>query len=242
MTIIQNVACIDLICNPQDKQINFNAEILHGKKINSILVCGVPYTGPVYNPPRPRDFLDYQKIKELSLNMNLVDVYGQPVITDFAGDNFIVDISSPTYVPFEINRVLDFTKCNFSYKSTTSITKPTKLRVYVFYSTQNFIPFSDEINGSITIPVNNIKFLKEVIGSSLDGKKIKKIIAKNTNGDLHLVGKNNLIENLDTLFFKINNNNEFYLDGIEIDMERSFYTPKFTGGNAPSNQTLTFIY
>lgn len=243
MTIIQNVACIDLICNPSDKIIKINSEILRGKKILSIFVCGVNYIGPTYNPPRPKQYLDHTLIKNLGLYMNLFDMNGNNFIKSLSSENFLIDIDNPDFVELPINRVLDFDKSNFSYKAAPTITQPAKLRIYVFYQTHNFKKFNDEVNGSITVTTNQTSYkLSDLVGKRLDGKKIKKIITSLNGGGLNLICKQNLIENIDTLFFNINTAKEFYLDDIEIDAEKS------TVGNVQHNiggsQTynITFIY
>jgi len=245
MTIIQNVECIDLICNPQDKFIPINSEVLRGKKILSIYVCGVPYNGPVTNPPRPKPFLDLSLIKELGLYLNLFDIQGNNFIKSLSCDNLIVDPTDLNFVELEINRVLDFDQCNLSYKAAPTITVPAKLRIYVMYQTHNFQPFSDEVNGSITFSLKMIDHsLSTVVGKTLDNKKIKKIIASENLGLLTLICKNNYIDQLDTLFLKINSPKEFYFDNIEIDFEKSYYDqfPLSSTQQAHYLQELTFIY
>lgn len=240
MTIIQNVACIDLICNPSDKKINFDAEILHGKKIKTILVCGINYTGPIYNPPKPLEFMSPALIKSIGLYMNLTDIKGNQFLSDFAGDNFVVDIFDPNFIEYEIDRVLDFTHCFFTYKVTPNITMPAKIRVYVFYQTENFTPFTDEINGTFTAKVKGYQKLINSVGKNLDNKKIKKIISNGAVGKLDLICKNKRIEKLNTFFFENNTPKEFYLDNLEIDYEKSTFSQ--TGLNINYDQFLTFIY
>ena len=245
MTTIQNVACIDLICDPQDKIIKLTSEILRGKKILSIFVCGVPEENhPIYNPPRPKKFLDSSLIQELGLYLNLFDCNGNNFVKSFSSDNFLIANVDSQFIEFEINRVIDWDKSNFTYKAAPSITVPAQLRVFIFYQTHNFYKFSDEVNGSLSIIINHPnQKLSDYVGKSLNGKRIKKIIATENLGTLNLVCANNKIENLDTFFLKLNSPKEFYFDLIDIDYEKStYFDQSVLHSDRDYYQQLTFIY
>jgi hypothetical protein len=243
MQIFQNIACFDILFNPSDKTIKFDTLRLQGKKILSVFVAGVPYTGPNYNPPRPHPYLDGNTVKSLAIFLNLIDTDGNQFVTDLSIEDMFLDDKTIQLAELQVNRFIDWEKSYFTYKADTNLTQTAKLRVYVSYQTENFQPFSDEINGSMTFSFKNYEIFVEtslfsIVGWSLKNKKIKKIIT-DFSAYLNIVGDKN-IENLDTNILTDLTPKEIYFDNIDIDVEKSTITSR--NSNQTYTYNITFIY
>ena len=245
MQILQNVDMLELQFSPYDREVKFITDKLRNKKIQAIYVCGVPNLGPIFYPPKPNPNLSPEELKNISLYLNIYDVNGQLIVKELSTDNLFIDYTNESYINWNINRLIDFEKSSFFYRSVADITRKAKIRIFIAYQTQNFATFNDEISGSKTIffdKNDSFSMLDQFVGYSLRDKKIKKIHT-NFHGGLFLKGMDG--RNLDLiseLFFKSDSPKEFYLDPIEIDFEKSqirdetyFTVPNFT-------RTITFYY
>lgn len=260
MTIIQNLACIQLTVNPNDHRIPFIYDAIKDKKINGIyLFCGdfdiqmfSPYNDYEIDVVGPIGIEDYF--------LNLVDNKGNHFVKDFSFNQNILSISDPEFDEITIDRVLDLYRSYLSYNIST-INGNRVMLLLVAYQTENFKKFDDEINGSITVemPLTSTTqdiCLKDVIPNNLKGKKIKKIIphynlvAPASYLDLMTVdGKH--VENLPVTILENLSTKEFYFDGLEIDVEKSYFRQRGTYSwqniVSPFNividlPKLTFIY
>lgn len=245
MQILQNVDMLELQFSPSDREVKFITDKLRNKKIQAIYVCGVPPFGPIFNPPKPNPNLSPEELKNIGLYLNIYDTDGKLIVKEFSTDNLFIDYTNQSYINWNINRLIDFDKSSFFYRSIAGITRKAKIRIFISYQTQNFAQFDDEISGSKTIffdKFDNFSFLDQYVDYSLREKKIKKIHT-NFHGGLFLKGMDG--RNLDLiseLFFKSDSPKEFYLDPVEIDFEKSqikdetyFTVPNFT-------RTITFYY
>lgn len=236
---------LELQFSPSDREVKFITDHLRNKKIQAIYVCGVPPFGPLFNPPKPNPNLSPEELKNIGLYLNLYDTDGKLIVKELSTDNLFIDYTNHSYINWQINRFIDFEKSSFFYRSVAGITRIAKLRVFICYQTQNFLPFNDEISGSKTIffdQSDRAAMLDKFVDYSLRDKKIKKIHT-NFHGGLFLKGIDG--RNLDLiseLFFKSDTPKEFYIDPIEIDFEKSqikdetyFTVPNF-------NRTITFYY
>ncbi|MFT3753688.1 MAG: hypothetical protein QM800_12720 [Paludibacter sp.] len=259
MTIIQNLACLSILVNPADHRIPMSFDIIKDKKINGIyLFCGdwdllmkLPYKDAELSVIGPIGIEDYF--------LNLTDSAGNQFVKNFSFNNNILSISDHNFDEITIDRVIDIYK---SYISYNIMPEPgiREILMLVFYQTQNFQKFDNEINGSFTVemPINSEYqdiCLKNVIPSELTGKKIKKIIPEfkymhpSSYLDLYCTdGKH--IQNLPVTLLEIQDTKEFYFDNIEINVTKSYFRQRGKFSDilyAPMRTVydrvkLTFIY
>jgi len=260
MTTIQNVATIELSVNESDHRIPFLYDAIKNKKINNIyLFCGSldfdltsPYSQSIIDPIGPIGIEDYF--------LNLIDANGNPFVKNYSFNNNIVSGDQINFEEISFDRILDLNKSHLLYNIGTNF-GIRKLLLVIFYQSENFKKFDDEVNGSITFEVpitstNQDILLKDFVSNNLQGKKIKKIIPGYNqiipNSFLDLVttdGKH--IQNLPSLLIGNQGTKEFYFDNIEIDVEKSYFRQR---GNYTHHMgiiqpeivnekfTLTFIF
>lgn len=247
MKILQNLACLELTINPADNRVTFNKDILRDKKITSMYLFGSTEDVVLLSPFKEEMIAQVSEIDDLSMFLNLFDKVGKNFIHDLSHKLILLDTESgPTgIIEYEINRIIDFEKSYFFYKTAAD---SFHLLLYVLYQNQNFQKFTDDVNGSITVHIPiTAEFqdtaLSEFIDFTLKGKKIKKIIPSgNLRGFLNIVGVNNYtLENIPSILLADQSPKEFYLDGIEINFEKSFYLHR--GNFIPGEDVhITFIY
>ncbi|MEI6555510.1 MAG: hypothetical protein WCL70_07975 [Paludibacter sp.] len=249
-TVIQNIACLELILNPSDKIIKFKKETLIGKKITSIyLYSGLP-TNAIRLPWSDEALSYSDDLNALSMFLTLQDMKQKVIVKDFSLENFHISVSEHKFIEHKIDSVLDLDQCFLTYKNDGAIAM--KFLMFVFYETHNTAPIDDTVNGSVTIhfPTGaNFKGnynLNEFVNFTLKGKQIKKIIPVNCFGYLNLICKNNIFEYIPAMMLQAQSTKEFYFDNIEIDYElSSYYEPVIDTiaeiENAPK-RSITFIY
>lgn len=249
-TVIQNIACLELILNPSDKIIKFKKETLIGKKVSSIyLYSGLPENS-IHLPWSDEQLCYADNLNDLSMFLSLQDAKQKVIVKDFSIDNFHISGFEHKFIEYKINSVLDLDHCFLTYKNDGAVAM--KFLMYVFYETHNPAPIDDQVNGSLTIhfPTGaNFKgnyALSQFVNFALKAKQIKKIIPQNCYGYLNLVCKKNVFEFIPATMLTVSDTKEFYFDNIEIDFELStYYEPVIDMmaeiENAPE-RSITFIY
>ena len=242
MQIIQNSACLILTCNAAERTVYLNSEIVRGKKISSMYLFAsnaVQYSTPTTAEP----LATLLEVGALSISMNAKDIDGNVIVKEYNSANFILG-SEPTdtHTEWEIDRVIDWNNTNFNFKATNS-NAIFKIPLIVFFQTEQLAPFTDEVNGTISLPITavgdtDIK-LVDLLGDTLKNKCIKKIIASPTTyGYLHLVTDKGLVENIPTRFLQCTGLKSFCFDNLKIDAEKSF----FRNRGLSTNINLTFQF
>src|ERR1035437_3107360 len=249
MTIIQNLACIELNVNPDDHHISFSYDAIKDKKITGIFLFAGDFDTEMYSPYRPGVLIDViGPIGVEDYFLNLTDVNGNQFVKNFSFNNNIVSISDHDFDEININRILDIYKSNIVY-NINAITGTRTMLLLVFYQTRNFAKFDDVVNGSftVTMPVTNSTqdiCLKDVIPTELKNRRIKQIIPYCQNDSpgsyLDLVTKEGThIQNLPVTVLQILGTKAFYFDHVEIDVNKSYFRQRAAYTYQPK---LTFIY
>ena len=232
MQIIQNAHAIQLEVGT-DHVINFPVDELKDKKINAIYLFNA--YNPYFSYTSPFDGATLQSLGATGIPedyyMNLIDNKGNQFVENLKfSANFITEGNSDFY--FKINRMLDLYKSNIRFPLKADPTARTFLLLAI-YQTKNFEPFSDEINGSISVEIpftstTQDLCLKDFCPRTLDGKKIKRIIMDQeyygtTFTYLDLTCKDGKkIYNIPGMFLSGITKLNFWLDCLDIDYDRSF--------------------
>lgn len=246
MTIIQNVVCLPITIDPSSHSILFKKDILRDKKIKSLLMFASDDEQTAVNPYNDEALSQFVDLMNLSMYLNLEDANKNLFIKDFSFENSLMSPSLFLNFEIEINRILNLDNCNIVV-STPTIPNPIDFLLYVFYQTENFHTYNDEVNGLVTIefPITDIFEdikLSTLVNETLKGRKIKKIIFRGSTSTIYLdiVAKNKRIENLPVVLLGVKNTKEFVFDDIEIDFENSFL--KMRSSLNDGNGQLIFIY
>ncbi|VBB45225.1 hypothetical protein TRIP_D300134 [uncultured Paludibacter sp.] len=255
MFIVQNTAYFPLTLIAEDRRANFSLDKLKGKRINKIMAYALVEDYPIDLPIRTGfSMLDFSEIGILSLFLNLTDIENNNFVEDYDFRSSLISTKdNNSFIELLINRILNFEQSFISFKGelrNNIITLP----LFFFYQTKKLKPFSDEINGSISVTYTPTQGIEDIQLSSklihaLQGKLIKKIYASGENSDitqpagyLDLIcrdGKH--IENLPIDFLRTKSPKDLWFDLLDIDFEKSYY--KHRSMDIPENAlTLTFIY
>ncbi|MGC3979038.1 MAG: hypothetical protein QM751_12930 [Paludibacteraceae bacterium] len=252
MFIIQNTAFIPLRLSITDRHVSFYQDILKGKRINRIMLYSSSEDRAVCLPDDPDTMLSQvAELDELSLFLNLYDRTQNLFVSDFDMKNLLVaTFPVNSFVEHLINREIDIEK---SYIAANGILSSTVVGLIVFYQTKLLKPFSDTINGSVTITLNKTTDLvqdfklSDYITNTLRGKFIRQIIVSDNDG-LHnpayldiLCRDGKRIDHLPLDFLRAASPKDFYFDMLDIDFENSYLRIRDMSADAGAIN-LTFIY
>lgn len=247
MRIIQNLACMEIVVNPDDNRIIIKKDILKDKKVNNMFIFASTEDLFTLSPFTNEFITQKDEIDDLNLFLNITDKAGNLFIKDFSFDIFDINCESIRCFDYDIERVIDEENIVLSSKSFDIST--VRLLLYAIYQSDNIKPSTDEIGGSIsffytpTSEIEDIK-LKDIIGYHLNDKQIKAILVNgnNTPGYLDLRSKNGkrIIENIPLQVLSLNAPSAYEIDPFIIDCENSYLRIRATSYNEEIQ--ITFIY
>lgn len=247
MRIIQNLACMEIVVNPDDNRIIIKKDILKDKKVNSMFIFASTEDVSTLSPFTNEFITQKDEIDDLNLFLNITDKAGNLFIKDFSFDVFDINCESFRRFEYDIERVIDEENIILSSKSFDIST--VRLLLYAIYQSDNIKPSTDEINGSIsffytpTSDVEDIK-LKDLLGYHLNDKQVKaiQVNGNNTPGYLDLRSKNGkrIIENIPLQALSLNAPSAYEIDPFIIDSENSYL--RVRSNFHKKEIQLTFIY
>ena len=261
MRIVQNFSSIELNFNPTDKRLPLKYEHLENKKIQAMyLLSSIPDV-TIKSPYADKDITDMGILGTEDFYLNFVDIQQNEVVKNlcFNYGYFMFNCSDNNFVEYNIDRLIDIQKSYIQYMINTGDHIRTLL-LLVFYQTENYKPFTDEIKGSATFTIAPTAtyediLLKDIISNKLAGKLVKRIIARDTKNfdllsylDLYAYdGKR--IENIPTTILKQSGQKTIYFDNLNIDWTKSYFRQRGIREREGDNEVftyanieLTFIY
>lgn len=261
MRIVQNFTSLQLDFNPADKRLPLEFDQLENKKIQAMyLLASIPDV-EIISPYNEKAISDMGILGTEDFYLNFTDIKGNEVVKNlsFNLNNFLIIPDTNKFIEYNIDRLIDIKKSYIQYMINTGNNIRTLL-LNVFYQTQNYLPFSDEVNGSIQIQITPTAsyediLLKDVLDNRLSGKRIKRIIASSTYApllsylDLYTYSGRR-IENIPTTLLALPGQRALYFDQLDIDFTKSYfrqrgahsYEDMETEEIFNSTITLTFIY
>lgn len=261
MRIVQNFTSIQLDFNPADKRMPLKFDHLENKKIQSMyLMASIPDV-TIKSPYNETDITDMGILGTEDFYLNFIDIKGNEAVKNLCFNNgyFMFNASQNDFIEYNIDRLIDIYKSYVQYMITTGNHIRTLL-LLAFYQTENYQPFSDEVNGSVSFDITPTAdyediLLKDIVENKLAGKKIKRIIADHTVMpllsylDLYTYsGKR--IENIPTCLLNERGQKVIYFDYLDIDFSKSYFRQRGahsmedieTEEILKTTITLTFIY
>lgn len=257
--LIQNFSAVELEFNPNDKRVPLKYTQLDNKKIKAMYCLGANFNDGINSPYRPVGIDDIQSTAA-DFYLNLFDIKGRHVVKDLSFKHLISDIYSINLFDYAINHLIDIEKSYISYSNFVfSLPRNFIYLLNVIYQTQNFEPFSDEINGSVTVEINptsdyqDIK-LKTIVGEQLRNKRIKRILAKSYATESNHIPLSYLdlycfsgkrIENIPVMFLQKSGQQTVWFDMLDVDVDNSWFRQRgYIEDMYTDNITtaLTFIY
>jgi len=260
MRIVQNFTSIPLDFDPADRRLPLKFDDLENKKIQALyLLASIPDV-TIFSPYNEKEITDMGILGVEDFYLNFVDINGNDVVKNlcFNMNNFMFIAGEPQFIEYDINRLMDIYKSYIQYMINTG-EHIRRLLLNVFYQNQNYLPFSDEVNGTVQFqitPTANYQdiLLKDIVANKLEGKRIKRIIAKTdympllSYLDLHTFSGRR-IENIPTGLLSVSGQKSIWFDQLDIDWDKSFFRQRGAHSYEGENEkmfnttiTLTFIY
>ncbi len=252
MRIVQNFSAIELDFNPADKRLPLNYEHLENKKIQAMyLLSSIPDV-TIKSPYTDKDISDMGILGTEDFYLNVVDVSRQEVVKSlcFNSGYFMLDCDDNRFIEYYINRLIDVKKSYIQYMINTG-THIRTLLLLVFYQSEHYKPFTDEVTGSASFSItpsaeDDDILLQNIIENKLSGKLIKRIIVRSTNGfnllsylDLYThCGKR--IENIPTTLLNESGQKTIYFDNLNIDWTKSYFRQRGIREFEENGQIVTY--
>lgn len=255
MFIIQNTACVPVVVNSNDRRVSIFKETLKDRRINKIMLFSSDEDSTALSPTIPDQMVSQvNELDTLSLFLTLVDKDKKVFINELDLRTQIIDTyRNNRFVELLINRTLDLDQSFINFKGDANV-NGAYIPLIFFYQKNSLKPFSDMINGSVTVRYNPSKAWEDILLSSaltntLKGKLIKKIYVSGDNslggnpcGYLDLIccdGKH--IENLPLDFLRSPAPKDIWFDQLDIDFEHSYFRQRSMFAPAKPLD-ITFIY
>lgn len=256
--LIQNMACFEVNLDPNSHRFYFNEDALKKGAIVENVFLYFSNSGnnqPVFLTHNPfslslsdnNNLLTKASLLDNDgLYLNLSDNKSEFVSNLFFKNINAFKVSVGNLLKLNLNRKIDVSKCYFNYSTNvpirflcyiTYLTKPVKTNI----ESPIIGSFGVNIKLDPTKTFQDIK-LSDIIPVQKKNLKIRKISFSGIHAYLYLISKDNLIENIPSVFFQNRNqNSEILFDDINIDFEQSYF--KFRNSIVANLQhSLTFYY
>ncbi|MFM2292646.1 MAG: hypothetical protein RIS29_2459 [Bacteroidota bacterium] len=241
MQIIQNLACLELVCPSDERRITFSKDVLREKRIKSLFIfTDGTAVHPAKSPKSGNNLTPTATLSTISMYLKLIDKSGNVII-----DSLCTDLTFSNLFDLNINAELDYDKSEFLIKS--ELTEDLRFLLYVLYDTTDKQPATESVDNTESVLINTAYVNKDIkmtgiIPRSLQGKPIKKLfIDQPFLGYFDMTsidGKR--IEMLPAKILQKKTPDEFLLDNFLIDLEKS--NLRFPGRSYTYTSYLTFIY
>ena len=259
-TVIQNLACFEVVLDTQNGRIYFDEDILKNKTIKNIWLFFASEDTRLYSPLSPDKKnsslspLDYT-LNRNSFFLNIVDAKGEIAVKNLDCNYLMLtneDFRSRflSMAQLTIDRSID-TKNSFFNIFRPDIANKFKFLMYVSYEDSSLKISDYNVKGcfsvEIPIPAGAEIFdarLSDFVPRSYRDKKIKQILFSSdvSCSFLDLKADNIYIENIPSaILYSIGTTNTVYFDNLNIDYEESFL--RFRGATDPvEKEKITFLY
>lgn len=241
---LQQVACYEINIPVGKNKLLLEQVNLNEKLIRSVYLFSSTEDVLMFSPSGSTQVTPLGETGQYGIFLSLTDVDNQEFIRNFSSGNFTVYSEMDHFLPYSINRKIDWAK-SFLTTIIADDATPLSLLMYVLYGDEELTDIADQntVSKTVELIVNEDiqDFCLNEYFPELTDKRLTGIsTAGRCPGYFDLTGKENRLENVPAHFFEIKSSKGFQLVPMNINLSQSWYRHR-SFSHEPFSLTLSFL-
>ena len=241
---LQQVACYEINIPVGTNKLSLEQVNLNEKLIRSVYLFSSTEDVLMFSPSGSTQVTPLGETDQYSIFLSLTDVDNQEFIRNFSSGNFTVYSEMDHFLPYSINRKIDWAK-SFLTTIIADDATPFSLLMYVLYGDEELTDIADQntVSKTVELIVNEDiqDFCLNEYFPELTDKRLTGIsTAGRCPGYFDLTGNENRLENVPAHFFEIKSSKGFQLVPMNINLSQSWYRHR-SFSHEPFSLTLSFL-
>ena len=241
---LQQVACYEINIPVGTNKLSLEQVNLNEKLIRSVYLFSSTEDVLMFSPSGSTQVTPLGETGQYGIFLSLTDVVNQEFICNFSSGNFTVYSEMDHFLPYSINRKIDWAK-SFLTTIIADDATPLSLLMYVLYGDEELTDIADQntVSKTVELIVNEDiqDFCLNEYFPELTDKRLTGIsVAGRCPGYFDLTGKENRLENVPAHFFEIKSFKGFQLVPMNINLSQSWYRHR-SFSHEPFSLTLSFL-
>lgn len=241
---LQQVACYEINIPVGTNKLSLEQVNLNEKLIRSVYLFSSTEDVLMFSPSGSTQVTPLGETGQYSIFLSLTDVDNQEFIRNFSSGNFTVYSEMDHFLPYSINRKIDWAK-SFLTTIIADDATPFSLLMYVLYGDEELtdIAAQNTVSKTVELIVNEDiqDFCLNDYFPELTDKRLTGIsTAGRCPGYFDLTGNENRLENVPAHFFEIKSFKGFQLVPMNIDLSKSWYRHR-SFSHEPFSLTLSYL-
>ena len=241
---LQQVACYEINIPVGTNKLSLEQVNLNEKLIRSVYLFSSTEDVLMFSPSGSTQVTPLGETGQYSIFLSLTDVDNQEFIRNFSSGNFTVYSEMDHFLPYSINRKIDWAK-SFLTTIIADDATPFSLLMYVLYGDEELTDIADQntVSKTVELIVNEDiqDFCLNEYFPELTDKRLTGIsVAGRCPGYFDLTGNENRLENVPAHFFEIKSSKGFQLVPMNIDLSKSWYRHR-SFSHEPFSLTLSYL-
>ena len=241
---LQQVACYEINVPVGTHKLSLEQVNLNEKLIRSVYLFSSTEDVLMFSPTGSTQVTPLGETGQYGIFLSLTDVDNQEFIRNFSSGNFTVYSEMDHFLPYSINRKIDWAK-SFLTTIIADDATPLSLLMYVLYGDEELTDIADQntVSKTVELIVNEDiqDFCLNEYFPELTDKRLTGIsTAGRCPGYFDLTGNENRLENVPAHFFEIKSSKGFQLVPMNINLSKSWYRHR-SFSHEPFSLTLSFL-
>ncbi len=241
---LQQVACYEINIPVGTNKLSLEQVNLNEKLIRSVYLFSSTEDVLMFSPSGSTQVTPLGETGQYGIFLSLTDVDNQEFIRNFSSGNFTVYSEMDHFLPYSINRKIDWAK-SFLTTIISDDATPLSLLMYVLYGDEELtdIAAQNTVSKTVELIVNEDiqDFCLNDYFPELTDKRLTGIsTAGRCPGYFDLTGNENRLENVPAHFFEIKSFKSFQFAPMKIDLKQSWYRHR-SFSHEPFSLTLSFL-
>ena len=241
---LQQVACYEINIPVGTNKLSLEQVNLNEKLIRSVYLFSSTEDVLMFSPSGSTQVTPLGETGQYGIFLSLTDVDNQEFIRNFSSGNFTVYSEMDHFLPYSINRKIDWAK-SFLTTIIADDATPLSLLMYLLYGDEELTDIADQntVSKTVELIVNEDiqDFCLNEYFPELTDKRLTGIsVAGRCPGYFDLTGKENRLENVPAHFFEIKSFKGFQLVPMNINLSQSWYRHR-SFSHDPFSLTLSFL-
>lgn len=241
---LQQVACYEINIPVGTNKLSLEQVNLNEKLIRSVYLFSSTEDVLMFSPSGSTQVTPLGETGQYGIFLSLTDVDNQEFIRNFSSGNFTVYSEMDHFLPYSINRKIDWAK-SFLTTIIADDATPFSLLMYVLYGDEELtdIAAQNTVSKTVELIVNEDiqDFCLNDYFPELTDKRLTGIsTAGRCPGYFDLTGNENRLENVPAHFFEIKSFKGFQLVPMNINLSQSWYRHR-SFSHEPFSLTLSFL-